>query len=483
MVTRPLEIAGRDDEPVALLPTRLTDLEGRVAGPLLRPGDPGWDNAVLIWNGMVATEPRLVLQPTSAEDVSAAVSFAADHGVLLSVKGGGHNIAGTSLAKHGLTLDMSRMRDVVVDPDARIAHVGGGCLLGDVDRETQRYGLATVLGFISEVGVAGLTLGGGLGYLSRRFGWSVDNLLEVEIVTADGRIQRASRDENADLFWAIRGAGANLGVVTRFTFRLHEVGPIVHGGIVAWPFEQVDEVLETYQTLTAEAPRELTAFLILFRAPPAPFVPEELHGKRVCTMAICYSGDLKKTDAVLAPLAALGEPVFDLRQNQPYAQLQSSLDATEPKGLHYYWRTHYASELSDGLLATAKDLAAENPIPAAEVAFLHLGGALCDHDWDDGAVGNRDARYASGAIGIWEPDDPNEIAYQQWIRNAGERFRPYSTGATYINFQTADEGGEQIRATYGANFERVAAAKQQYDPDNVFRMNRNISRAAADGRS
>jgi FAD/FMN-containing dehydrogenase len=199
-------------------------------------------------------------------------------------------------------------------------------------------------------------------------------------------------------------------------------------------------------------------------------------------MAICYSGDLRKTDTVLAPLRALGDPVFDLRQNQPYTQLQSSLDATEPKGLHYYWRTHYASELSDGLLATAKDLAIENPIPAAEVAFLHLGGALCDRDGDDGAVGNRDARYASGAIGIWEPDDPNGAAYEQWIRDAGERFKPYSTGATYINFQTADESGQQIRATYGANFERVAAVKQQYDPQNVFRMNRNIAAAAAGAR-
>ena len=200
-------------------------------------------------------------------------------------------------------------------------------------------------------------------------------------------------------------------------------------------------------------------------------------------MAICYSGDLRIVDKVLAPLRALGDPVFDLRENQPYAQLQSSLDATEPKGLHYYWRTHYAAELGDGLLAMTRDLAAENPIPGAEVAFLHLGGALCDHAWDDGAVGNRDARYASGAIGIWEPGEPNEAAYQQWVRDTGDRLEPFSTGATYINFQTADEGGERIRATYGANFERVAAVKQQYDPDNVFRRNRNVSHAAADGRS
>ena len=237
---------------------------------------------MLIWNGMVAKVPALVVQPTSAHDVAAAVGFARDHGLLLSIKGGGHNIAGTSIAERGLTLDMSRMRDVTVDPNAKLAHVGPGCLLKDVDRATQEHGLATVLGFISEVGVAGLTLGGGLGYLTRRFGWTVDNLEEVEIVTADGEIRTANRHENADLFWAIRGAGANLGVVTRFTFRLHEVGPTVYGGLIAWPFERADEILRAYRTITTEAPRELAVWLILLQAPPAPFVPEEWHGKQIC---------------------------------------------------------------------------------------------------------------------------------------------------------------------------------------------------------
>ena len=482
MATTTMEIAGREDESVVLLPARLTDLEQRIAGPVLRPGDRGWDDAVLVWNGMVATEPRLVVQPTSAKDVASAVSFAHEQGVLLSIKGGGHNIAGTSIAKHGLTLEMLRMRDVDVDLDAGVAHVGGGCLLGDVDLATQPHGLATVLGFFSQVGVAGLTLGGGLGYLTRRFGWTVDNLVEVEIVTADGRIRRASRDENADLFWAVRGAGANLGVVTRFTFRLHEVGPTVHGGLIAWPFERADDVLETYRTLTGEAPRELTTYLIQFRAPPAPFVPEEWHGKRICTMAICYSGDLSRTGRVLAPLRALGEPVFNLLEDRPYAELQSSLDATEPKGLHYYWKTGYATELSDGLLSTMRGLAEECPIPGAEVAFLHLGGALNERECDDSPLGNRHARYAAGDIGIWEPDVPEEASYRQWVRDAGERFGPFCTGRSYINFQTADEGADQIRASYGPNFDRVAEVKRTYDPDNLFRVNRNVSRAAAEAR-
>ena len=425
---------------------------------------------------MIETTPALVVQPTGTADVVAAVGFAREHGLALSVRGGGHNIAGTALADGGLTLDMSRLREVLVDPEARTATVQPGCLLGDVDRETQRHGLATPLGFISEVGVAGLTLGGGLGYLTRRFGWTVDNLLEVEIVTADGRVRRASRDEHADLFWAIRGAGANLGVVTSLTFRLHEVGPTVYGGLIAWPFERADEILRAYRALTAEAPRELAVWLILLRAPAAPFVPEAWHGERICAMAVCYSGAAGDRDEALAPIRALGEPVVDLLAEQPYTQVQSYLDETEPKGLHYYWRTEYLAELSDDLLATVRELFADCPIPDAQLGLLHLGGALNEHAADDGAVGNRDARFAIGANGMWEPDEPQADAFRRWVRDAGERLRPFSTGGSYINFQTADEGEERVRATYGANFDRLAAIKEAYDPDNLFRSNRNVRR-------
>jgi len=474
MNTSTIDMAGLEGGRVNLTSEQLEDLESRIEGSILQAGDAGWDEAVLVWNGMVATTPALVVQPTTAGDVAAALGFAQEHGLLLSIKGGGHNIAGTSIADRGLTLDMSRMRDVTVDPAARFAQVGPGCLLQDVDRATQEHGLATVLGFISEVGVAGLTLGGGLGYLARRFGWTVDNLEEVEIVTADGHIRTANRDENADLFWALRGGGGNFGVVTRFTFRLHEVGPTVYGGLIAWPFDRADEILRAYRTLTSEAPRELSVWLIFFRAPPAPFVPEEWHGRRICTMAVCYSGDLDSVDEALAPIRALGDPVIDLLAEQPYVQLQSYLDETEPKGHHYYWKTEFAAELTDDLLSTVRDLAAECPIPEAQVGFLHLGGALNERAGDDGAVGNRDARFAYAANGVWEPDEPDADAFRQWIREAWERLRPFSTGGNYINFQTADEGDERIRATYGANFDRLAAVKQAYDPDNVFRSNRNI---------
>ena len=455
-------------------------LRRRLRGPLLFPTDESFEQATALWNGMIDKTPALVVQPTGTGDVVAAVDFARDHDLALSVRGAGHHIAGTALADGGLTIDTSRLRGILVDPEARTATVQAGCLLGDVDRETQLHGLATPLGFISEVGVAGLTLGGGLGYLTRRFGWTVDNLLEVEIVTADGRVRRASRDRNADLFWAIRGAGANLGVVTSFTFRLHEVGPTVYGGLIAWPFERADEILRAYRTITTEAPRELAVWLLLLHAPPAPFVPPEWHGKKICAMAVCYSGDLDGVDEAIAPLRALGDPVVDLLREQPYTEVQSYLDETEPKGIPHYWKTEYLAELSDDLLSTMRDVAAENHHPEGEIGVLHVGGALNDHHEDDGAVGNRDARYALGVKAMWDPHQPHGHRFPEWVRGGWERLRPFSTGRTYINFQTADEDDERIRATYGANFDRLAAIKHTYDPDNLFRSNRNI-RPRTDG--
>ncbi len=475
--TSTIDIAGLEGGRVSLTSKQLDDLTARLEGPLLRAGDEGWAEALLVWNGMVAKAPALVIQPTSARDVAAAVGFAREHGLLLSIKGGGHNIAGTALAAGGLTLDMNRMRDVTVDPVVKLVNVGPGCLLKDADQATQEHGLATPLGFISEVGVAGLTLGGGLGYLTRRFGWTVDNLEEVEIVTANGAVRTANRLTNADLFWAIRGGGGNFGVVTRFTLRLHEVGPTVYGGLIAWPFERSDQILQAYRGVTAEAPRELAVWLVLLQAPSAPFVPEEWHGKRICAMAVCYSGALDDVDEMLAPIRALGDPVVDLLQEQPYTQVQSYLDATEPKGHHYYWKTEYVAGLSDDLLSATRDSFAECPIPDAELGFLHVGGALNERAEDDGAVGSRDARYVVGVNGMWEPDEPNADMFRKWIRDTWQRLRPFSTGRTYINFQTADEDEARVRATYGVNFDRLVEVKKKYDPDNLFRVNRNISPA------
>jgi FAD/FMN-containing dehydrogenase len=344
-----------------------------------------------------------------------------------------------------------------------------------VDQATQQHGLATVLGFISQVGVSGLTLGGGLGYLARRFGWTADNLEEAEIVTADGQIRIANREDNAELFWALRGGGGNFGVVTRFTFRLHEVGPAVYGGLIAWPFERADEILAAYRAITAEAPRELAVWLVLLQAPPAPFVPEEWHGRRICSMVVCYTGDAADAGEAVAPIRALGDPILDLLHQQPYLQLQSFLDDTEPTGSHYYWRTEYMAELGDGLLSTVRNLFSTCPIPGGEIGFLHLGGALNERAEDDGAVGNRNARFVIGVKGMWDAGAPDAESFRQWIRHAGTRIRPFSTGRSYINFQTADEDEQRIHATYGTNFERLAEIKKVYDPDNMFRVNRNIT--------
>jgi berberine-like enzyme len=249
---------------------------------------------------------------------------------------------------------------------------------------------------------------------------------------------------------------------------------MVYGGLIAWPFERADEILRAYRTMTSEAPRELSVWMILLHAPPMPFVPEEWHGRKICAMVVCYSGDLDKTEDVLAPIRALGDPAVEVLQPWPYVQQQSFLDDGEPKGPHYDMKTEYVTELSDGLLAAVRDVFAECPIPDGQVGFLHLGGALNERDGDDGAVGNRDARFALGVIGMWEPDDPNADAFRHWIRSGWTRVRPFSTGGTYINFQTADEGDDRIHATYGANFERLVEIKRKYDPDNLFRANRNI---------
>ena len=466
-----IDVAGLDGGFVTLSPQELGAFESRVEGPLLRPGDDGWEEAVLVWNGMVAKVPALVLRPTSAADVAEAVRFAAERGLLLSVKGGGHNIAGTAMARDGLTLDTSLMRDVTVDLATRQVHVGPGCKLGHVDVVTQEHGLAAVLGFVSETGVAGLTLGGGIGYLTRRFGWTVDTLDEVQIVTADGQLLTASRDENADLFWALRGGGGNLGVVTRFTLRLYEVGPLITGGLIAWDAERADDVLAVYRQLTDSAPRELTAMLTIRLAPPAPFLPPEWHGKPIVGMVACHSGPDASAD--LAPLRDLGSPIVDLIVEKPYAAQQSMLDATQPKGPHYYWKTEFIPGLSDGFLESFKAGALGVTSPMSQSFMFHLAGALNEHSEDDGAVGNREAAFVTGYAASWRPDDPRADEHVAWARSSWAGIRPHSVG-NYVNFQVADDDAARTAAAYGGNYQRLQQVKATYDPDNLFRVNRNV---------
>ncbi len=475
MSSKTLNLRTLDGGDIGLDPKVLDTIPDKA---LIHPDDPGFEDATRIWNGLIDKRPALVIQPENVDEVVLAVTLARDNHLLFSIKGGGHNISGLGLADGGVTLDMSRMREVRVDPDNRLVHVGAGCLLGDVDRATQELGLATTLGFVSETGVAGLTLGGGFGYLSRRFGFTVDDLVEVEIVTADGRLRRASRELEPDLFWAIRGGGGNFGVITDFSYRLHEVGPGITAGLIAWPAEDhAEDVLGMYRDLTASAPREMTLVATMRLAPPAPFIPETWHGKPIVAMIACHSGDPEDAEQDLAPIKGFGKPIADLIVPKTYVEQQSMLNATQPKGANYYWKTEFIPELSDGYLESVRANAAEIESPMSQVITFHIAGAVNDHAEDDGAVGNRDAAFVVGAAGAWPTADPNGESYQAWVRDSWERFKPFSTGGNYINFQTVDDDVTRIEDSYRGNYERLRRIKAEYDPDNLFRVNRNLAPA------
>jgi FAD/FMN-containing dehydrogenase len=446
------------------------DLDGVLASP----GEDVFTEATSIWNGMIARRPAVAVRAASTDDVVRTVSFARDNELELSIRSGGHNIAGLSLSDGGLTLDMSQRRTVDVDPDARLARVAAGCTLGDVDRATQQHGLAATLGFVSATGVAGLTLGGGFGYLTRRFGWTIDDLEEVEIVIADGTVRRASRTENEDLFWALRGGGGNFGVVTEFVYRLHEVGPQITGGLMAWPASRAVEVLNTFRQVTESAPRELTLVVVRRNAPPAPWVPQELHGTPIVMLVACHSGTPEQAEADLAPLRALGDPAADLVAVKDYAVHQTLLDAAMPKGNHYYWKSEFVPALSDELLETYHAQFEDLEAPANQITLFHLAGALNEHPEDDGAVGNRDAGFACVAQAMWAPDSPAADANKEWVRNAWSALKRFSTGGNYVNFQTDDEPEERTAQSYRDNLGRLGEVKAKYDPANLFRVNRNI---------
>jgi FAD/FMN-containing dehydrogenase len=445
----------------------------RLRGPLLRPGDPGYDDARAIWNGMIDRRPALIVRCLGVADVVAAVGFARERGVPLTVKGGGHNIAGLSVADGAITLDLSLMRGVRVDPAARLAWAQAGCLLGDVDRETQLHGLAAPLGFISSTGIAGLTLGGGFGYLTRRCGWTCDNVVSFDVVTAEARIVRASETEHPDLFWALRGGGGNFGIVTGFTYRLVEVGPEIVGGAIAWPAAEAPRVLEAFRALAAEAPPELAVVAGLRKAPPAPWLDQAIHGQDIVALFVCHSGDVAEGERLVAAIKRLGKTVGDIVQRRPYVTQQSLIDATQPKGRRYYWKSEYLPGHDAGLLEAAVSHAGRMDSPHSAVLFFPLDGALNRQPEDHSPAGNRDARSVFNVAASWErpDDDESNIA---WARAAWQDLRRFSTGGTYVNFLTEEEGGERILAAYGRNYQRLVSVKAAWDPTNLFRQNKNI---------
>jgi FAD/FMN-containing dehydrogenase len=422
---------------------------------------------------MIDRRPAAIARCLGVADVVACIEFARQHHLPLSIKGGGHNIAGLAMADGGLTLDMSLMRGVWVDPGARIARAQAGCLLGDVDRETQLHGLAAVLGFVSNTGIAGLTLGGGFGYLSRQFGWTCDNVRSIDMVTADGRVVRASETEHQDLFWGLRGGGGNFGVATSFEYALHPVGPEVVAGAIAWRGEETEDVLAMFRTLAREAPVELAWVAVLRRAPPAPWIAKEVHGQPIVALFVCHSGSIAEGERLVAPVKAFRKPVGDIIQRRPYVTQQNLLDATQPKGRRYYWKSEYLPGLEPALLAGVADHGSRIVSPHSAVVLFPLDGTLNRLPGDASAVGNRDARWVLNITGAWERAE-DDAANIEWARAAWRDLRRFSTGGTYVNFLTEDEGAERIQAAYGPNHARLAALKAKWDPDNLFRINKNI---------
>jgi FAD/FMN-containing dehydrogenase len=456
-----------------IAPETLDRLRAQLRGPLLRPGDPGYEDSRTVWNAMIQRHPALVVRCLGVSDVIAGVRFAREQGLTLCIKGGGHNIAGLATCDGGLMLDLSLMRGVMVDPQARIARAQGGCLLGDVDRETQLHGLAATLGFVSNTGIGGLTVGGGFGYLSRRFGWTSDTVTEMEVVTAEGRIVRASEKENADLFWGLRGGGGNFGIVTRFDYRLEAVGPEIVGGAIAWRDDKAAEAFELQRQIMADAPPELALVSGFRKAPPAPWIAKEAHGQGIVLFALCHTGRLEDGERVVERIRSIPGAVGDTLQRRPYVTQQALLDATQPKGRRYYWKSEYTPDLNSSFLDKALPHARAATSIHSAVLLFPIGDAVAKLPDDHSAVGNRDARWVFNVAAAWEKPE-EDATHVEWARAAWRDLRAFSTGGVYVNFLTEEESDDRIQSAYRTSLTRLVEIKRRWDPDNLFRMNKNI---------
>jgi len=448
-------------------------LRTRLRSGLVHAADAGYDDARSVWNGMIDRRPALIARCADATDVVACVEFARARGLLLAIKGGGHNIAGLAVCDGGLVLDMSAMRGVWVDAAARTARALAGCILSDLDRETQLHGLAAVLGFVSTTGIAGLTLGGGFGYLTRKYGWTTDNLRSIDLVTAEGRLVRASESENADLFWGLRGGGGNFGVVTGFEYALHPVGPEIMAGAIAWRAGDAPAVLEMYRDLASRAPRELTCAAVLRVAPPAPWLPAQIHGTPVVVLFFCHTGRVEDGERLAAPVKAFGSPVGDIVQRRPYTSQQTLIDATQPKGRRYYWKSEYLRALEPPMFDAAIEHVSRIASPHSALVIFPIDGAINSVAEEHSPAGNRSARAVLNITSAWDAPE-GDAANIEWARAAWRDMRRFGTGGAYINFMTEDEGADRIAASYGANHARLARVKREWDPANMFRVNKNI---------
>jgi FAD/FMN-containing dehydrogenase len=445
-------------------------------GSVIEPADPEYDQARSIWNAMVDKRPGVIARCSGVADVMRAVRIARDEDLLVSVRSGGHNIAGSALCNGGLTIDLSGMKSVRIDPDARLAFVEPGATLGDLDHEAQAFGLATSLGINSTTGIAGLTLGGGFGWLTRKHGLTVDNLIAAEMVTADGQRVRASSDESPDLFWAIRGGGGNFGIATQFVLALHPLGPEVLSGLIVYPFAQAKSLLTRYREYADTIPDELTIWAVLRKAPPLPFLPEAVHGQEVVVFAFMHGGDIEAGRSLIEPVRHFGDAHGEHIGPMPYVAWQQAFDPLLTPGARNYWKSHNFAELSDGTVDTVIEYAGKLPSPQCEIFIAQLGGAANRVAADTTAYAHRDVKFVMNVHGRWdEPIQDQECI--SWSRDFFEAAKPYAMGGRYVNFMTEEET-DRVGAAYGPNFDRLAQVKQKYDPRNLLHLNQNIKPAA-----
>lgn len=442
-------------------------------GELIRPGDVGYDEARKIWNGMIDKRPAMIALCTGAADVIKAVNFASTNKLLVAVRGGGHNVAGNAVCDGGIVIDLSRMKGIRIDPVRRTARAEPGLTWGEFDRETQAFGLALPGGIQSTTGIAGFTVGGGFGYLSRKYGLTVDNLLSADIVTADGRLLIASKTENSNLFWGIRGGGGNFGIVTSFEFGLHPVGPMILGGMLLHPLANAEKVLRFFRDYVAKVPEELSLFLGFVTAPKAPHLPEHIQGTPVLAVIICYVGAIEEGERIIQPLRKFGPPEVDLVGQKTYVAMQSILDAANPPGWQNYWKSEYLKGFNDEAIDTLVEYAAKRPSPMSKILIGHLAGDVNRVSNDETPYSHRDAPFIINIVSMWSDTTKNEENIK-WAKDLWNAVQPFAIGGVYVNF-LMNEGADRVMAAYGKEkYERLVALKNKYDPTNFFSLNQNI---------
>jgi hypothetical protein len=452
----------------------IDQLKSAFRGELIQPTDGAYDQARKVYNAMIDKRPKLIARCVDVADVMAAVRYGRENAMLTAIRGGGHNGGGLGICDGGLVIDLSQMKGVRVDPAARTARVAAGCVWGDVDHATHPFGMAVPCGFIATTGVAGLTLGGGIGYLARRYGLTIDSLLSVDMVLADGRFVTANAKENADLFWAVRGGGGNFGVVTSFEFRTHPVSTVQFGPTF-WPLEQAAEVLKVYRKFILTAPEEVDGFFAFLVIPPVPMFPEHLHLKAVCGIVWCGTGTAAETDKATSPMRSVGKPLLDAIGPAPFPVVQSTFDGLYPPGLQWYWRADNFTELSDAAIAKHVEHGSKLPSMWSTMHLYPVNGAAQRVGKNDTAYSFREALFAEVIVGV-DPDPANAGKITEWCKSYYDALHPYSAGGAYVNFMM-DEGQERVQASFRDNYARLATIKKKYDPTNFFRVNQNIKPA------